>query len=956
MRIRIQTPVWSALYILSACALALDADEPADVAVFVDHVVVEVKADEKVDSAPATKSVKDVRLHGAPNGSADPIDSMLYLNDDDYFSGDLRDCPTANTIRWQARGTTQPFEFNADAIRSAYFAPPQKRPAPDGEYCFELSDGDVLYGSLAAITKDNFEINSTQFGHLKIDRAVIHRLAPVASAQFAYRGPNSLAEWTSDHLGQWREEAGRLVTNTRRASIKKSVAIPKQAHFEFEIAWSKAPQFSLAFCASDKPQQLTEGYRLEVWGRKLVLVREVSKSADVAFVMELDSHTDRVHLEASYNHATGEFSVQSLDGRELAKITLPKKGGYPLRVVSLTNTGTEVSLEQLAVSKWNGRVSPKIDVNKPRLHKTDGTILYGDVTSYQADAKKFVISSDGKDSQVESSQVACIVPSPADKPAAPTFRIGLHDGTRLSGELAKVEKEKLYLQHLGIGTPLACALSSVRSLVGLKHEAKSAPYSKERTGRWESKGIMSYGTVAPASPSAGPGASCLVWKPRWSKTASPLRSEASGRIVYRDPPPTPKEGESEQPQRRARVGVFWGAVTRTLGSPARPHQPQMSRGTGTLCLLTGDRIPCESIQIDDEGVHFTSSAVAADFAPHRTVKALEFVPKWTAAALAEVKRIRLLTLPRMQKGSPPTHLVASTAGDFLRCRLTSMNADSLAVETRLEDKKLSRDRVACIIWLHDLDSAKGAAPAAKNPPSKGLQVQAVQSDGIRLTFAPTECDGVTLAGVGEVLGACRVRLNAVDQLLLGSVIRETAETLVYGGWKLHDAVEPEFARDAADPSKSANPGADSVLIGKPAPDFQLDMLDGKRFKLSEQKGKVIVLDFWASWCGFCMQSMPEVHKLMEEFKGRDVKYITVNSQEDHATIKSALERLKIEPATVMDIDGAAGERYQATSLPQIVVIDPEMKIADLIIGASPGFIDQLRASIQKSLEPKKPKP
>ena len=133
------------------------------------------------------------------------------------------------------------------------------------------------------------------------------------------------------------------------------------------------------------------------------------------------------------------------------------------------------------------------------------------------------------------------------------------------------------------------------------------------------------------------------------------------------------------------------------------------------------------------------------------------------------------------------------------------------------------------------------------------------------------------------------------------------------------------------------------------------MLDGKRFKLSNQKGKVIVLDFWASWCGFCMQSMPDVHKLTQEFKGRDVQYITVNAQEDQATVKSALERLKIEPATLLDIDGAAGEKYQATSLPQIVVIDTDMKVADMIIGANPDLIDQLRAAIQKALEPKKPK-
>ena len=290
--------------------------------------------------------------------------AMLYLNDGDYFSGRLRDCPTANTLRWQASGATGPFEFDARMIRSAYFAPPQKRPAPDGEYCIELSNGDVLYGSLAAITKDDFEIESAQFGHLKIARSEIHRLTPVASASFVYRGPNNLAEWTSDDISNWREEAGRFVTNKRGASIKKSIAIPEQAHFEFEIAWNKSPQFTLAFCAGDKAKQLTEGFKIEVWGRKLVLVREMSKSADVASLGELDSNTARVHLEATYNHATGEFAVQSLDGHELGKITLPKQGGYPLRVVQLTNRGAEVSLEQLAVSQWNGQSPQKVDVEQ----------------------------------------------------------------------------------------------------------------------------------------------------------------------------------------------------------------------------------------------------------------------------------------------------------------------------------------------------------------------------------------------------------------------------------------------------------------------------------------------------------------------------------------------------------------------------------------------------------------
>jgi thiol-disulfide isomerase/thioredoxin len=383
----------------------------------------------------------------------------------------------------------------------------------------------------------------------------------------------------------------------------------------------------------------------------------------------------------------------------------------------------------------------------------------------------------------------------------------------------------------------------------------------------------------------------------------------------------------------------------------------MANGGGTLCLLTGDRIPCEGVQIDEHGIHFNSSVVTSDFVPNRAAKALEFVPRWTAAALAEIKRTRLLTLPRMQKGNPPTHLLVSTAGDFLRCRLISMNSDSVVVETRLETQTIPRRLVGCVIWLHELDAAKPQAPPAAPPPANpvpaGLQVQAAQSDGIRLTFVPNQCDGTTLSGVSEVLGACRVRLNAVDQLILGSMIKQAAVELAYASWTLQDAIEPEFARDTSAGGNGPRPGSDSILLGKPAPDFELDLLNGGKFKLSQQKGKVIILDFWASWCGPCMQAMPEAVKVAEEFKDRGVQYIAVNLQEDETAASSALERLKINPTVALDIDGAAAERYQVSAIPQIVVIDPQTNVSDLIIGNDSAVAAQLRESIQKALAPKK---
>ena len=65
--------------------------------------------------------------------------------------------------------------------------------------------------------------------------------------------------------------------------------------------------------------------------------------------------------------------------------------------------------------------------------------------------------------------------------------------------------------------------------------------------------------------------------------------------------------------------------------------------------------------------------------PHEQIKALELVPRTAGAMLAEEKRTRLLTLPRMQRNNPPTHLVASTSGDYLRARANAPTAPTIVV-------------------------------------------------------------------------------------------------------------------------------------------------------------------------------------------------------------------------------------------------------------------------------------
>ena len=232
------------------------------------------------------------------------------------------------------------------------------------------------------------------------------------------------------------------------------------------------------------------------------------------------------------------------------------------------------------------------------------------------------------------------------------------------------------------------------------------------------------------------------------------------------------------------------------------------------------------------------------------------------------------------------------------------------------------------------------------------RVQALRSDGIRLTFFPDVLEDKTLSGKSDVLGVCRTELAQVDQLLIGGEIEKIAASLAYHKWKLHHATEPKIAQDVDGQSPDGRPsGTDSPLVGKPAPDFELPLLNGKKFHLAESKGHVVVLDFWATWCGPCLQTMPLVEKVMHEFADQGVELIAVNLEEPAKQITSTLERHKLQLTVAMDRDGVVAGKYEANAIPQTVIIDREGKIVRLFVGGGPQLAEQMREVLRELLTP-----
>lgn len=900
--------------------------------------------------------------------------AMLYLRDGDFLAGRLLDCDEPDVIRWQMQGATRPFDFRAAALRAIYFPSPVAAPANNCDYMVELTDGDLLFGSLVGVAPEEFEFDSPGLGRLHVERTAIRRITPANDAtSVAYRGPNGLADWQESSEQPWRDEAGRLITNANQAKLQKKLLLPKRARVEVEIAWGGKPDFAFTLSSGTSDAELQEGFRFEVWQNSLVVLRALGGHADVAIVGELDKHDKRMQLEALVDQERGSMSVYALNGRQLAEIKVSPEfteHGNALEWITLVNGRGELRLERLAVSRWGGQLPPQINADTPGLLQTNGTIRYGNVVGFDAEARQFTLArgEDAEEQHIAADQIACIFSASASKSSDYGYRVGFHNSGRLSGELTGVSGSRIQLTRPGVAEPLGCSIADVRSLVAVSKNAE-APQATGRLGRLESESVRLHGSLAAAMATAGGSASCLIWQPRWSATGSPLDRDISGRIVYRDPQPKPKIDPREQlrirrvqrlQQRPAQPVGFWGQLARAFTSgPENGVSRPKPNGTGTLHLLAGDRIPCESVEIDEAGVHFKSSVVDATFVPHDAVKALELVPRWKAGALDEEKRQRLLTLPRMQKPNPPTHLVASTGGDFLRARLISLTADTLLVESRLETKKIPRDRVACLIWLHDsnaVDPPESSDSTAEVAETIGApRVQAIRADGVKFTFIPQTYSSSELVGTSESLGTCRVDIRTVDQLILGAMIGSTANEQTIYSWTLSDAAEPRYLRDDAGANGMRPSAAQaSGLIGKPAPDVRLDLLDGGKFELADHKGQVVVLDFWASWCGPCMQAMPEVDSVVAEFADRGVEFVAVNLQEDRAAASSALERLKIHPTVALDVDGALAEHYQVTAIPHTVVVDAQGNVAQLFVGAAPGMRDELRATLESLLKKSTP--
>jgi peroxiredoxin len=141
------------------------------------------------------------------------------------------------------------------------------------------------------------------------------------------------------------------------------------------------------------------------------------------------------------------------------------------------------------------------------------------------------------------------------------------------------------------------------------------------------------------------------------------------------------------------------------------------------------------------------------------------------------------------------------------------------------------------------------------------------------------------------------------------------------------------------------------LDGQEAPDFVLRTLEQSNLRLSEFRGQVVLINFWASWCGACRQAMPALNDIYKKYQRAGFVMLSINLDDESQRAVSMAQSLKIRYPVLLDDHKTVSRLYQVETMPLTVLIDREGRVRFVHVGYNAGderkFVAPLRALLNE---------
>ena len=130
--------------------------------------------------------------------------------------------------------------------------------------------------------------------------------------------------------------------------------------------------------------------------------------------------------------------------------------------------------------------------------------------------------------------------------------------------------------------------------------------------------------------------------------------------------------------------------------------------------------------------------------------------------------------------------------------------------------------------------------------------------------------------------------------------------------------------------------ASSVKLAEEAPDFTLKSLGGENLRLEEYRGQVVLINFWASWCGPCRQEMPILDRLHQRYEDTGFAVLGVNVEGEVAPAKKIVDKTNVTFPVLIDEGQSVSQLYDLEAMPSTVVVDRDGKVRYVHRGYKPG--------------------
>jgi peroxiredoxin len=141
----------------------------------------------------------------------------------------------------------------------------------------------------------------------------------------------------------------------------------------------------------------------------------------------------------------------------------------------------------------------------------------------------------------------------------------------------------------------------------------------------------------------------------------------------------------------------------------------------------------------------------------------------------------------------------------------------------------------------------------------------------------------------------------------------------------------------------------AVTASASAPDFTLPSLDGPNLRLQEQRGRVVMINFWATWCGPCRVEMPHLAKLYEKYRGSGFTVLAVNIDEDPYKAAGLAKQLGMRFPVLLDTEKKVSRLYDLSTMPSTILVDRDGRVRYVHRGYREGYEDTYDKQIRELL-------